>query len=375
MTAKVPLKEQALNANRVTRISREVHSVCPAFAAEAFTREVMADLPRLELKDRIARVSRALHTHLPVTGPEALEVLLRSLPPTPEAAGVTNDFGLHIYSPHSDYAARYCRSVEYLDHALAALKRLTCYFTAEVAVRHFLTDFPDKTMKAVEAWARDDDHRVRRLASESTRPKLPWAPRIALPIDAALPVLDQLYADSSKYVIRSVANHLHDVSVDQPDLVLTILQRWKDARRATDRNFAFIAREALRSRLKQGWPPAYAFLGYASDAPIEVSPLSLERTQLIEGDTLAFSATLTARASAAVHVMYVISSTTQRGAPRERVYFLTRTTAEPDHALPLAKPHMLRSTATMKLIPGPHTIALQVNGRRFPAVPFQVLKA
>lgn len=375
MTAKVSLKEQALNAERITRISREVHSVCPAFAAEAFTQDVMADLPRLELKDRIARVSRALHTYLPVTGPEALEVLLRSLPPTPEAAGVTNDFGLHIYSPHSDYAARYCRSAEHLDHALTALKRLTCYFTAEVAVRHFLKDFPDETMKAVEAWARDDDHRVRRLASESTRPRLPWAPRIPLPIDAALPVLDQIYADSSKYVIRSVANHLHDIAFDKPGIVLTILQRWKDAGHATNRNFTFIAREALRSRLKQGWPPAYAFLGYASDAPIDVSPLSLERTQLIEGDTLAFSATLTARASAAVHVMYVISSTTQRGASRERVYFLARTTVEPDQALPLAKRHVLRSTATINLKPGPHTIALQVNGRRFPAVPFHVLKA
>lgn len=374
MTAKVPLKEQALNADRVTRIGREVRSVCSGFDADAFTREVMADLPQLELKDRIARVSSALYTHLPVTGAEALEVLLRSLPPTPEAAGVTNDFGLHIYSPHSDYVARYCRSAEQLDHALAALKRLTCYFSAEVAVRHFLTDFQDETIKAVNTWAHDDDHRVRRLASESTRPKLPWAPRVPLAIDAALPVLDQLHADSSKYVIRSVANHLHDIADDKPDLVLATLQRWKEAGRATDTNFTFIAREALRTRLKQGWPPAYAFLGYASDAPIEISPLALERTEFVDGDTLTFSATLTATASAALHVMYVISSTTPHGKPREKVYFLTRAVAEPGRSLPLAKSHALRSTATMKLAPGPHSIALQVNGRRFPAAQFQLVE-
>lgn len=372
MAAKVPLKEQALNADRVTRIGHEVHAVCPEFNAEGFTREVMADLPKLELKDRIARVSSALHTHIPVTGAAALEVILRSLPPTPEAAGVTNDFGLHIYSPHSDYVARYCRTAELLDHALAALKRLTCYFTAELAVRHFLTDFPDETIKAVNAWAHDDEHQVRRLASESTRPKLPWAPRVPLAIDAAVPVLDQLYADTSKYVRTSVANHLHDIATDDPVLALAVLRRWKSSGGATEKNFTFIAREALRSKLKQGWPPAYAFLGYERDAPIEVSPPRLDRTQFVDGDTLAFSATLTATASTPVHVMYVISSTTAHGQPREKVYFLTRTVAKPATPLPLTKAHALRSTATMTLVPGPHTIALQVNGRRFPAVPFQL---
>jgi 3-methyladenine DNA glycosylase AlkC len=43
-------------------------------------------------------------------------------------------------------------------------------------VRYFLNDFPEQTMQAVHAWARDGDYRVRRLASESTRPVLPWSP-------------------------------------------------------------------------------------------------------------------------------------------------------------------------------------------------------
>lgn len=84
MTVKIPLKETALSADRIVRIGREVQSACAEFDAERFVREVMADLPRLELKDRIARTSQALHTHLPVTGTDALDVLLRSLPPTPK---------------------------------------------------------------------------------------------------------------------------------------------------------------------------------------------------------------------------------------------------------------------------------------------------
>ncbi|MGV9318264.1 hypothetical protein [Streptomyces sp. NPDC003660] len=373
MTAKVPLKETALNAERIVRIGREVQAVCPEFDAEGFVTSVMADLPRLELSARIARTSQGLHDHLPVGGPDALDVLLRSLPPTPAAAGVTNDFGLHIYSPHSDYVSRYLRTAEHLDRSLAALARMTGYFSAELPVRRFLADFPDETMKAVDAWSRDEDFRVRRLASEATRPLLPWAPRIALADDAGLPVLETLHDDPHLYVRTSVANHLADIAETQPALALATLQRWKTWGQVTGEQFAFLARNALRNRLKEGWPPAYTLLGYAHDAPISLTSLLLERTELCNGDTLNFSATLTATATAPVHVMIVIATTGPSGRPREKVVFVRRTTVEPGQELRLAKGYSLRSTARWKVTSGSYAVALQVNGRRFPSVAFTVL--
>jgi 3-methyladenine DNA glycosylase AlkC len=372
MTAKVPLKETALNAERIARIGREVHAVCSDFDADGFVTSVMADLPRLELSARIARTSQGLHDHLPVTGPDALDILLCSLPPTPAAAGVTNDFGLHLYSPHSDYVSRYLRTAEHLDRALAALARMTGYFSAELPVRHFLADFPDETMKTVHAWAHDEDYRVRRLASEATRPLLPWAPRIDLPPDAGLPVLEQLYADTHPFVRTSIANHLGDIATTQPDLVLLTLERWKHSGRLSDKDFAFIARAALRNRLKEGWPPSYGILGYAHDAPVELTPLVLERTELRDGDTLTFSASLTASATVPVHVMIVMTTTGPSGRPREKVSFLRRATAKAGQPLELAKAHPLRSTARWPVSPGSYWLALQVNGRRFPAVAFTV---
>ncbi|MFI0797087.1 DNA alkylation repair protein [Micromonospora rubida] len=372
-TGKVPLKEQALNADRITRIAREIHAVLPRFDADGFIREVMADLPHLELKARIARTSQAMHDHLSVAGDEALEVLLRSLPPTPQAAGVTNDFGLHIYSPHSDYVARYWRTAQDLDRALGALQTFTRYFSAENAVRYFLNDFPEQTLNAVNSWAQDPDYRVRRLASESTRPKLPWSPRLTLPIDTGLPILEQLYADPSRYVTRSVANHLRDIAATDPDLVLATLTRWQTARHADDKQLAFIAREALKSRLKEGWPAAYQFLGYTHDAPVEVSAVRIQCTSLHAGESLVFNADLSASETLPLHVTYVISSRTQRGARREKVYFLCRTTAEPGRDLALAKSHHLRSTAGTTITPGRYALAIQVNGRRYPEAGFQVV--
>ncbi|MFE3863655.1 hypothetical protein ACFXPT_24870 [Streptomyces goshikiensis] len=373
MTAKVPLKEIALNAERIARIGREVHALCTEFEADDFVASVMADLPRLELSARIARTSQGLHDHLPVTGPDALDILLRSLPPTPAAAGVTNDFGLHLYSPHSDYVSRYLLTAEHLEQSLAALARMTGYFSSELPVRHFLAEFPDETMKAVDAWSRDEDFRVRRLASEATRPLLPWAPRVALPADAGLPVLETLYDDPHLYVRTSVANHLGDIAATRPDLVLATLQRWKTSGRVTGERFAFLARNALSNRLKEGWSPAYALLGYAHDTPIALTPLILERTELRDGDTLDFSAVLTATATAPVHVMIVIVTTGPSGRPREKVACVRRATAEPGQELRLAKSYPLRSTARWKVSPGPYSLTLQVNGRRFPAVAFTVL--
>jgi hypothetical protein len=63
-------------------------------------------------------------------------------------------------------------------------------------------------------------------------------------------------------------------------------------------------------------------------------------------------------------VNYVICSPGQRGAQREKVYFLKTATAAPGQTLRLAKRHALRSTSTSALSPGAYTLAIQVNGRQ-----------
>ncbi|MEV8099889.1 hypothetical protein [Kitasatospora sp. NPDC085879] len=116
---------------------------------------------------------------------------------------------------------------------------------------------------------------MRRLASESLRPHLPWSVGIGLPVDTALPLLDVLYADSSRFVTTSVANHLRDITRTQPELVLTTLTRWRCEGRATDSELAFITREALKACLKAGWAPAYTILGYNPQAAVSFSPIRL----------------------------------------------------------------------------------------------------
>ena len=79
----------------------------------------------------------------------------------------------------------------------------------------------ERTLATVLTWTRHEDPSVRRLASEGTRPKLPWARQVAAITrfpSATVPVLDRLYQDESDFVRRSVANHLNDTSRLDPAL-------------------------------------------------------------------------------------------------------------------------------------------------------------
>ncbi|MEV2258565.1 DNA alkylation repair protein [Streptomyces anulatus] len=366
MSSQVPMKDRALNPDRIARIGREMQAACPGFDAASFTAQVTADLPRLELKARIARTAEGLHQHLPVTGPAALNTVLRSLPASPEAAGADTDFGLYIYAPHSAYVAAHHLSPDHLDRAFAALAALTSYFSAEDAVRAFLNTYPEQTLAAAATWAANSDHRVRRLASEALRPHLPWSTGTGLPVDTALPLLDELYADSSRFVTTSVANHLRDIARTCPDLVLATLTRWRTEGRAKPAELAFITREALKTRLKDGWPPAYALTGYDPQAAVDVSPLRLPHTECRLGDGLTFEADLTAPTDTPVHVMYVLTRADPGTPAREKIAHLTRTTIKANTPLHLAKTHLLRPAGTAALAPGNYHLALQINGRRHP---------
>jgi 3-methyladenine DNA glycosylase AlkC len=371
MTQKAPMKDTALGLERIARIGREVASADPRFDADGFAQATLADFPRLELKDRIKHTAATLRAFLPQETSEALSILLRSLPTTPEEAGSDSDFGLYIYAPHSEFVARYCRTRELLGAGLEALARFSPYFSAEDACRYFINDFPDDTIAAVYAWTEAADHRVRRLASEATRPRLPWSTGISLPIDAGLPILERLFADEHRFVTQSVANHLKDIAEQRLDLVLATLERWSSSNPAA-RDYAFIAREALLTRLKAGDGAAYEFLGYRTDVPV-TSELHLSSTLLREGDELAFDVELTAAADAKLRVNYAIAAPGANGTNRVKTWVMKPSlTAAAGSTVHLAKRHALRSTATWALRQGPHTLEIHVNGRVIARSGFEV---
>jgi len=103
---------------------------------------------------------------------------------------------------------------------------MTKRFSVEFSIRDFINAYPTKTLAMLEKCALSDNYHERRLASEGLRPKLPWAKKLTLDYKKPIAHLDRLFYDSTRYVTRSVANHLNDISKIDAPLVIVTLKRW-----------------------------------------------------------------------------------------------------------------------------------------------------
>ncbi len=357
------LKDHLFNRDKVELLAAQVHASNPQFAADAFVEDVVARFPALELKERIAWIAECLRQHLPDDYATAVAVILQALPePLDETLG-DGDFGDFIYAPYSHFVAQHGCSAQDLDVSLGALRAITMRFSAEDAIRAFINAFPEQTLGTLLIWAEDPNYHVRRLCSEGTRPTLPWSRKLKIPADAALPILAKLYADPTRYVTRSVANHLNDISKLAPDLTIATLRRWQAAGDQDAAEMTFIIRHATRTLIKKGHLGALALWGMSPDPRVSVTDFVLT-TEVVVGEALEFSFDLAAEESAELIIDYIVRFQGANGTLSGRKVFklkqLSLTAGEP---IRVTKRHPFRANMTTRqLYPGSHEIQLQING-------------
>ncbi len=110
----------------------------------------------------------------------------------------------------------------------------------------------ERGLALLQPWVHDDDPNVRRCAVEGTRPRGVWTLHLqALKADPApaLPLLEPLHADPSRYVQNAVANWLNDASKSQPAWTRAVCARWMKNSKSPET--AYIVRRALRTLRKQ----------------------------------------------------------------------------------------------------------------------------
>jgi 3-methyladenine DNA glycosylase AlkC len=117
-----------------------------------------------------------------------------------------------------------------------------------MALRPAIVAAPREAIALLQPLALSPSPRLRRFASEATRPRGVWCAHIALLREQpqlGLPLLTPLRADAEKYVQDSVANWLNDAAKDQADWVSKQMAQWRreSPGKATER----IATRALRS--------------------------------------------------------------------------------------------------------------------------------
>ena len=349
----------------------EVH---PAFPVDAFLADVLDGYEALELLPRGRKIAEVLHRHLPPTYPEAVRILVDSMgPKLTHTEG--NGMAPFLYMPHAVFVAEY--GLDHFEASMAAQYAITQRFTAEFSMRPFLEQHPEMTLARLAAWTEDASEHVRRLVSECTRPRLPWASRLrAFQRDPSpvLALLERLKDDPSLYVRRSVANNLNDIGKDHPDVLVEVAGRWMEEASAERQ---WLVRHALRSLVKQGHPGALAVLGFGGTANVRLSDIALTPERMAIGDAVVVSFAITNPEPETQRVLvdFQVHYQKANGTTRPKVFKLKALELAPGETIRLRKKVSVKNMTTRTHYPGLHRVDALLNGRAEPLGAFNLTRA
>lgn len=357
-----PLLKDGFSHATVRWMAERVAQVHPAFDGQRFTALGSAGFEGLGLMARVRQVAQALAATLPAPFAAGAAIVERAMGEPPAELLVGEGMAAFRNAPFLEWVP--IAGLSEPGTALPLLGRLTRHFTAEFAIRPFLEAHPEPSFDHAARWIAHADPRVRRLASEGTRPLLPWGRTVpALKADPGrgLALIAPLAGDPSDSVRRSAANHLNDVSRLDEGLALAHAAAWSrdggDAARAT-------VRHAVRNLIKRGHPQALALLGFDVAAPVRLSSLTLSASAVPVGGELRVAALLHNDTAAPVQacVDYAVSYASARGTPRIKVFKGTVETLPPGMPHPIAFRRDFVPRTTRVLYPGAHAVEVRVNG-------------
>jgi 3-methyladenine DNA glycosylase AlkC len=354
----------------VDSLALSIVAVYPAFNDKAFVQYCCDGLEALEFMPRALRISQGLRRNLPQNYPQAVEILMLSMGP-PLNAFENNGLAPFFYLPHVFFIRDY--GLGHFAVSMAAQYELTQRFTAEFSLRPFFIQHFEPCMALLKRWACDPNEHVRRLVSEGTRPRLPWAPKldsvIANPRLTA-PLLELLKDDTSLYVRRSVANHLNDVGKDHRDYLIQQVQGWAIDAPEPRR---WIIKHALRSAIKHGDTRALAVMGFAEAGTVEVKNLVITPNRPSLGDDLEIKCTLELAQDFAVDVLVDLKMDFPgRIGRRVKIFKLTTGRLEHGQSLIIRKHISLRPMSTRTYYPGHFKWSLLVNGASLPLIDLDI---
>lgn len=355
-----------LSETIIRGMSEHIARAWPEFNQAAFVVAAAKDLDTLELKERSTQITDSMATFLPDDFETAAAIMMASLAPDDGARigdAQMNSQGIAGWAvmPMTYYVGLY--GLNHIDLSLTLLKEMTKRSSSEFGIRFFLIEETERTLSVLESWTRDSNPHVRRLVSEGTRPRLPWAMRLPNFIDdptPIIPLLETLKDDEEEYVRRSVANNLNDIAKDHPDVVAQIAGQWL---KGANKNRKRLVRHACRTLIKQGHQGVLTALGYG---PLDTKLEKLEiLTPLVPfGDTLSFELYLTSTSERAQPLIldYAIHHRKANGSTTPKVFKWKTTTLEPRSTLTAKRKHAIRKITTRVYYPGTHRLEIFANG-------------
>jgi 3-methyladenine DNA glycosylase AlkC len=358
------LLKNIYNADFFQQLTSILSEEIPGFDKQAFLNRIYtSEWPRLELKQRMRHVSLAVMAVLPEDFTQAQPLILSISRKARQQPGV-NAFP-YIFLPDLIEL----KGHHHLRLSIQALEEITTFISAEFAVRPFLARYKEEMLAQMLYWSKHPNEHVRRLASEGCRPRLPWAMAVAYlkkEPERILPILENLKADPSEYVRRSVANNLNDISKDHPDLVIQTARQWIGQYPQTDA----LLKHACRTLIKQGNAEVLALFGFGSRNAVTNCQLQLDKATYKLGETLEFTFSCRALHHLEARLQYIIDFARKSGKSSRKVFYLDEATLESGQVYITQKKFKLQHYSTRQLHEGEHRISIMLNGEEKDHVKF-----
>ncbi|SFD47190.1 3-methyladenine DNA glycosylase AlkC [Chitinophaga sp. CF118] len=330
----------------------------PAFKKSAFIKKIFTEeFENMELKERMRHTARVLHTFMPESYPETVKlftVIINGL----RKDGFQNGRLEFMFFP--DYIEVF--GLEDYKNSVKAFEFITIFISCEFAVRPFILKYEKQMIEQMNAWSLHKNASVRRLASEGSRPRLPWAMALpALKKDPApiLPILDNLKQDPSESVRRSVANSLNDIAKDHPDIVIRIAGQWKGISKEVDA----IIKHGSRTLLKQGHTEIlkhYDLVG----KHITLTSFKILTPKVKIGESLSFTFSFLNKHTKeqTVRLEYAVHYRRANGQLARKVFKISERIYQPGERAEVLRNQSFKLITTRAFYPGQQQLSVIING-------------
>ena len=303
----------------------------------------------LELKMRMRHIAITLNEYLPLPYKKQLEIL----------KPVSKDFSGFEAMFFQDFVEVY--GLDDFENSMDALEVFTIDSSSEFAIRAFILKYEDKTMQQMKLWAKSSNEHIRRLASEGCRPRLPWA--VALPRFKANPskvfeIIELLKNDNSKYVQKSVANNLNDISKDNPELVIEFVKNNLGVSKELD----WICKHASRTLLKKGDEKVLELFSFGKSHHIDISNFICDDIVKVD-DYLNFSFEVVSDEELGnIRVEYGMYYLKSNRAHNKKVFMISQNEVKSNNKK-FIKKQSFKNMTTRKHYLGKHYISIIINGK------------
>jgi 3-methyladenine DNA glycosylase AlkC len=243
MTTKNSITE-FFGENLAEILADKILMVCKDFNKVNFVSTIKVKKINKTYTQRVELMADELKVFLTGNYKKDIEILMQILGPENEnETGMFTNF--YWLMPVGKFVEKY--GIDDFEISIKAIEEVTKGNTGEYAIRPYIRKYPKECLVVLQKWAKSKNFHLRRLASEGSRPKLPWAPKLETFIQKPQPIfeiLEILKEDEVKFVKKSVANHIRDYLKVNPIEAQKIIDQWS---KSDNKNTVWILKHAQRN--------------------------------------------------------------------------------------------------------------------------------